>query len=243
MTSSPPPGLPERRRPSLTARWSNLALLTYEVDEALVRPWLPTDVEPDLVDGKAQVSLVAFDFVDTRVRGRRIPGFVDFPEINFRTYVRQGDRQGVLAIRELVPSPLAAAVARLRFNEPFRSTPMESRTASMGDELVVEHRWRWQDRRYFLRMTADHNAGGVPSNGNALHLFGRRWAYGRSRRGDPMVLRVEHPTWALRQVRTVDFDVDYGALYGPEWAVLNDTRPSSTLLAVGSAVSIFPQGR
>lgn len=243
MTSSPPPGLPERRRPSLTARWSNLALLTYDVDEALVRPCLPTDVEPDLVEGKAQVSLVAFDFVDTRVRGRRIPGFVDFPEINFRTYVRQGDRQGVVAIRELVPSPLAAAVARLRFNEPFRSTPMESRTASMGDELVVEHRWRWKDRRYFLRMTADQTAGGVPSNGTALHLFGRRWAYGRSRQGDPMVLRVEHPPWALRQVRTVDFDVDYGALYGPEWAVLNDTRPSSTLLAVGSAVSIFPPGR
>ena len=243
MTSSPPPGLPERRRPSLTARWSNLAVLTYDVDEALVRPWLPDDVAPDLVGGRALVSLIAFDFVDTRIRGRRIPGFVDFPEINFRTYVRQGDRQGVVAIRELVPSPLAAAVGRLRFNEPFRSTPMESRTASMGDELVVEHRWRWKDRRYFLRMTADQSSDTSPSEGPAHHLLGRRWAYGKNRRGDPIVLRVEHPPWALRQVRTLDFEVDYGALYGPEWAILNDRQPSSAYLAVGSAVSIFPPSR
>jgi len=242
MTSSPPPGLPERRRPSLTARWSNLALLTYDVDASLVRPWLPSEVEPDLVDGRAQVSLIAFDFLDTRIRGRRIPGFVDFPEINFRTYVRQGDRQGVVAIRELVPSPLAAAIGRLRFNEPFRATPIESRTASMGDELVVEHRWRWQDQRYFLRMTADQSSV-ASTEGPAHHLLGRRWAYGRNRRGQPIVLRVEHPEWALRRVRTLDFEVDYGALYGPEWAVLNGRQPSSSYLAVGSAVSIFPPGR
>lgn len=242
MTSAPPPGLPERRRPSLTARWSNLILLTHEVDASLVAPWLPDDVEPDLVEGRAQVSLIAFDFVDTRVRGRRIPGFVDFPEINFRTYVRQGDRRGVVAIRELVPSPLAAAIGRLRFNEPFRATPIESRTASMGDELLVEHRWRWKERHYFLRMTADQSSA-TATDGAARDLFGRRWAYGRSRRGEPIVLRVEHPDWALRRVRTLDFEVDYGALYGPEWAVLNGRRPSSAYLAVGSAISIFPPGR
>ncbi len=243
MTASPPPGLPERRRPSLTARWSNLALLTFDVDPSLLEPWLPTDVEVDLVDGRALVSLIAFDFLDTRVRGRRIPGFVDFPEINFRTYVRQGDRLGVVAIRELVPSPLAAAVGRLRFNEPFRSTPIESRTASMGDELVVEHRWRWKDRRYFLRMTADQNSAPASADAPAHHLLGRRWAYGKSRRGQPNALRVEHPEWALRRVRTLDFDVDYGDLYGPEWAVLNGRQPAMTHLAVGSAVSIFPSGR
>jgi hypothetical protein len=243
MISSPPPFVPERRRPSLTARWSNLILLTYPVDAALVRPWLPRDVEPDLVGGLAQVSLIAFDFVDTRVRGRRIPGFVDFPEINFRTYVRQGDRQGVVVLRELVPSPLAAAIGRLRFNEPFRSAPMESRTASLGDELVVEHRWRWKSGRHFVRVTADQNSDPAPTDGPVPDLLGRRWAFGRTRRGEPMVLRVEHPAWALRRVRTLDFDVDFGALYGPEWAELNQRQPASTYLAVGSAVSIFPPGR
>lgn len=243
MTSLPRPGLPERRRPSLTARWSNLVILTYDVEATLVRPWLASGVEPDLVDGRALVSLVAFDFVDTRFRGRRIPGFIDFPEINFRTYVTRDDRPGVVAIRELVPSPLAAAIGRLRFNEPFRSAPMESRTSSMGEELVIEHRWRWKDRRYFLRLTADQTSTAATTEGPAHNLLGRRWAYGRNRRGEPIVLRVEHPEWALRRVRTLDFDVDFGALYGPEWAVLNTRQPISSYLAVGSAVSIFPPDR
>ena len=243
MTASPPPGLPERRRPSLTARWSNLVLLTFGVDPSLVAPWLPGATEPDLVEGRALVSLIAFDFVDTRIRGRRIPGFVDFPEVNFRTYVRQGDRQGVVAIRELVPSPLAAAIGRLRFNEPFRSTPIESRTASMGDELVVERRWRWKDQRYFVRLTADQNSAPCSSEESARDLFGRRWAFGTTRRGQPNEMRVEHPEWALRKVRTLDFDVDFAALYGPEWVVLNNKQPDSTYLAVGSAIAIFPPGR
>lgn len=243
MAASPPAGLTERRRPTLTARWTNLAVLTYAAEPALLLPWLPPGVEPDVTDGTARVSLVAFDFVDTRVRGRRIPGFVDFPEVNFRTYVRQGERRGVVAIRELVPSPIAAAVARLRFNEPFRATPMESRTASLGDELVVEHRWRWRDRRYFLRMTADQGAGPAPEGGMEDALLGRRWAYGRTRRGEPFTVRVEHPPWSLRRVRTFDYEVDFGALYGPEWAVLNTQRPESALLAVGSAVAVFPPDR
>jgi len=243
MTSSPPPGLPERRRPSLTARWTNLVLLTFEVDPSLVGPWLPRGVQPDLSNGQALVSLIAFDFVDTRVRGRRIPGFVDFPEINFRTYVRDGEHRGVVAIRELVPSPLAAAIGRLRFNEPFRSAPIESRTQSMGDEVVVERRWRWKDRRYFVRMTADQASVPASAEGTPHHLFGRRLAYGSDRKGNPILLRIEHPEWALRPVRTVDYEVDFGALYGPEWAVLNDRKPCSTHLAVGSAVSIFPSGR
>lgn len=243
MTSSPSAERTERRRPAITARWTNLALLTFEVDEALVRPIIPPGVDPDLAGGRALVSLIAFDFVDTRIRGRRIPGFVDFPEVNFRTYVRQGDRTGVVAIRELVPSPIAAAIGRLRFNEPFRSTPMESRTTSLGDELVVEHRWRWRDRRYFVRMTADQHADATSAEGAAHHLLGRRWAFGRTRRGEPIVVRVEHPPWALRGVRTLDFEVDFSALFGPEWEELNGRQPSSTFLAVGSPVAIYPMGR
>jgi len=243
MTLSPAVERTERRRPAITARWTNLALLTFEVDASLVRPCLPPGVEPDLTDGRARVSLIAFDFVDTRIRGRRIPGFVDFPEINFRTYVRQGDRLGVVALRELVPSPIAAAIGRLRFNEPFRSTPMESRTTSLGNELVVEHRWRWRSGRYFVRMTADQQAGASPAEGEAHHLLGRRWAFGRTRRGAPIVVRVEHPPWALRQVRTLDFEVDFSALFGPEWEPLNGRQPNSTFLAVGSPVAIFPPGR
>src|SRR6266850_553036 len=57
------------RRPFLTARWSNLAIVTWEVPPALLEPHLPAGLELDRRGGATLASLVAFDFLDTRVLG------------------------------------------------------------------------------------------------------------------------------------------------------------------------------
>ena len=46
--------------------------------------------------------------------------------------------------------------------------------------------------------------------------------------------------WALHEVRSLDVSVDFGALYGPEWAFLADAEPSHVTLAEGSRVAITP---
>ena len=46
--------------------------------------------------------------------------------------------------------------------------------------------------------------------------------------------------WALHEVRSLDVEVDFGALYGREWAFLADAEPSHVTLAEGSRVSITP---
>src|SRR5690242_7043427 len=106
----------------LTARWSNLFLLTYAVPRPLLAgrlsPGLELDTRLGLVDdaaaerfgrdGPAFVSLVAFDFLDTRVLGVPWPGYRNFPEINLRFYVRwpttdgAGVERGVVFVREFV---------------------------------------------------------------------------------------------------------------------------------------------
>src|SRR5437870_9067010 len=97
------------RRPFLTARWSNLAILTWEVPPALLEPHLPAGLELDRRDGAAFASLVAFDFLDTRVLGIPWPGF---PEVNLRFYVRLRAQRGVVFIREFVPQAIVAWLAR-----------------------------------------------------------------------------------------------------------------------------------
>ncbi len=237
------PEFVERRRPFLSARWSNVSLLTYRVPADLLEPYVHPDLVLDRWDGEALVSLVAFDFHDTRLRGRRIPGYVNFPEINLRTYVRHGDRRGVTFLREFVPSRVVAAVARWRYNEPYRALPMHSRTVGTATGLVVEHRWRWSGRSYHLRITASQTSS-LPSEDSLAHfLKEHRWGFGRTRQGVLQHYRVEHPVWALRNIRAVDFEVDFGALYGADWGFLNDEAPISALLAVGSAVAVYPPGR
>src|SRR4051794_22295162 len=90
-------------RAFLTAQWTNLILANYAVPDALVLPYLPPGLELDRHEGRAFVSLVAFDFVGTRVFGIPWPGYRDFPEVNLRFYVRCGADRGVCFIRELVP--------------------------------------------------------------------------------------------------------------------------------------------
>src|ERR1700712_4984831 len=112
-----------RDRPFLTAEWHNVAALTYAVDEAQLRPYLPRGATIDTLEGSPRVSLVAFEFRRTRVGGLPIPRHIAFPEITLRFYVRQGGERGVVFIRELVPRGAIATVARLLYNEPYRRVP------------------------------------------------------------------------------------------------------------------------
>ena len=90
-------------RPFLTARWIHLAMLNYEVDPDVLRDLVPSGTELDFWAGRCFVSIVGFQFLDTRVLGVAVPFHRDFQEVNLRFYVtRTVDaevRRGVVFIR------------------------------------------------------------------------------------------------------------------------------------------------
>ena len=102
-----------------------LVLATYPVAPALLERRLPPGLSLDLRDGQAFVSLVAFDFLDMCVLGRSWPGYRNFPELNLRFYVHDGEGRGVVFIREFVPHRLVAWLARVLYNEPYLAAPIE----------------------------------------------------------------------------------------------------------------------
>jgi uncharacterized protein YqjF (DUF2071 family) len=53
------------KRPFLTADWTYLANITYAVDPSLLIAHLPNGLQLDTMDGKAFVSIVAFNFHNT----------------------------------------------------------------------------------------------------------------------------------------------------------------------------------
>jgi uncharacterized protein len=238
MDTETPPGWP-----FLTARWSNLFLANYRVPGELLRPRLPPGLELDRRDGSAFVSLVAFDFLNTRVLGVPWPGYRNFPEVNLRFYVRHGDRRGVVFVRELVPPRLVAFVARTVYNEPYSALPMTSAVTETADGITVEHRIRDRDRTHVIRAIGGKPAT-RPAADSVEHFFKEhQWGFGRTRRGATLRYEVRHPAWDVFSVRDFDIDLDWASLYGPEWAVLQSARPDSTMLAVGSPVAVYPHGR
>jgi len=231
------------RRPFLTARWSNLAILTYEVPPALLDPHLPAGLELDRRGGSAFASLVAFDFEDTRVSGVAWPGLRRFPEINLRFYVRRGNRRGVVFIREFVPRPLISWLARAIYNEPYLVAPIESSVAEEDQAIVTKRRLHWRGRSHAIEVAGNKPAF-KPAEDSEEHFFKEhQWGFGRDSRGRPLVYEVRHPPWDVYPVRSWSLDLDWAAVYGPGWGFLSAEEPASVLLAAGSSVSVYPRGR
>ena len=77
----------------LKAEWKNLILANYEVDAAVLEPYLPFNTELDNFKGKIFVSLVGFLFANTKLLGIKIPFHINFEEVNLRFYVKHRDKE------------------------------------------------------------------------------------------------------------------------------------------------------
>ncbi|HYL22057.1 MAG TPA: DUF2071 domain-containing protein [Gemmatimonadales bacterium] len=226
-------------RPFLTARWSDIVLLSFEAPEDLIRRYIPPHVEPDRWDGRTHVSLVALYMRDVRVMGWRIPGFGAHPQVNFRTYVRVAGEPGVWFMRQLVPSRLIAAVGRLRYDEPFWPTPIRRRVVDTATEVRAEYAVGPPALGWHVSVTGTRAAGLPPVDSPEHYLTGRMLACRARPDGTLGVFRVEHPPWAVRGVRTLDYRFDFGSLYGAEWEFLNRAEPAAVTFAEGSEVAVY----
>ena len=138
----------------LTAQWRMLAFLNYEIATEVLTPLVPRGTELDDWQGKTLVSLVGFQFLDTRLAGWAIPFHRNFEEVNLRFYVRRkgpdGWRRGVVFVKELVPRMAIGWVARWFYNENYQSVPMrhEIRRSAPEAPPAVAYSWRhggrWQ---------------------------------------------------------------------------------------------------
>jgi uncharacterized protein YqjF (DUF2071 family) len=230
------------KRPFLTAEWRNLFLATYAVPPPLLMPHLPPGLNLDTRDGHAFVSLVAFEFVNTRVWGVPWPGYRDFPELNLRFYVSHGSERGVVFLREIVPSRLVAWLARTIYNEPYRVAPLTSTRHEDENCRTMDYRLNWAGCEQVLCVTGRKPAY-LPDRDSDEHFFKEhRWGFGRTRKGGALRYEVAHPPWEVFPVESYHVTVDWGCVYGPEWQFLSKATPMSTVFALGSAIAVYPKG-
>jgi len=216
-----------------------VCLLTYACPRELLLPRCPPGTELDLLDGQAHVSLVAFDFLRTRVLRIGWPGFRNFPEINLRFYVTSGDRRGVAFIREYVPSRFVAWLARRLYNEPYLATPMTSEVVAGKSELSVTHQLLAGDSDNILKLVADAASYLPTADSREHHFKEHQWGFGTDRAGNGRIYEVRHPLWEVFPVRSISLSWNWEQVYGSEWAFLRDQEPVSAILAAGSEIEIF----
>jgi hypothetical protein len=237
-------------RAFLTAEWRYLLMLNYAIEPRFLRAYVPQGVELDDWNGTTYVSMVGFLFQQTRVKGWRIPGHVNFEEVNLRFYVRrqaeEGWRRGVVFIREIVPRPLIATIAKICYEEPYLAMPMRHRigleNGNLRDGAEVKYEWRHQDHWDSLSASVVGNSQIVAEGSEEEFITEHYWGYTQRKNGGCSEYKVEHPHWTIWRTRDPALRCDVASLYGEEFAEVL-AKPKSAFVAEGSAVTVYDGAR
>jgi len=191
-------------RPFLVAEWRHLAMLNFEIEPAVLHPFIPVGTELDEWNGKTFLSLVGFQFLRTRILGVPIPFHRNFTEINLRFYVRrkakEGWRRGVVFIKEFVPRWAIAFVARRIYNENYVACEMASRVelpTTSDDRGSVEYSWTVGGVRNRLQAGFAGSPLPLVPGSPEEFLTEHYWGYVRRRDGGTTEYQVDHPPWRV----------------------------------------------
>jgi hypothetical protein len=239
MSAGRPPGC------FLTAQWRHLLMINYAIDPAVLRPLVPPGLALDVYRGEALVSMVGFQFLDTRVLGVPIPFHRRFDEVNLRFYVKRelpGEiRRGVVFVREVVPKRAVALIARRVYNEPYVALPMRSdlRLPSGDRPGLVKYLWRSESR--WLQIEASFRGDPAPlrEQSEAQFIAEHYWGYGRTRDGRTIEYHVDHPSWNVWAADDARLEGDAARFYGEAFGAALARPPTSAFVADGSQVSVF----
>lgn len=179
--------------------WLNTVFLHYRVDAGSLAPFLPIDLSPDLFEGSAWVSLVAFDMTNVRPRwAPALPFISNFHEVNLRTYVRYGTMPGVYFLRIDAAKRISAALARMLSVLPYRSSQM-SRIHG-GDDIHTFYNTStagsWS-MRYRI-------GGTITAPTSQDKWLTERYCLYQASKGNLHRYQVHHAPWALRAVELVE---------------------------------------
>jgi uncharacterized protein YqjF (DUF2071 family) len=230
----------------LTAEWRYLAMLNFEIEAAILRPYVPVGTELDIWNGKTFVSVVGFLFLNTKVLGIPIPFHRNFEEVNLRFYVRykasDGWRRGVVFIKEIVPRFAIATVARVVYNENYVALAMRHALEKERDSLkrasLVEYGWRYRGEWNFLRVQIKDDAKALITGSEEEFITEHYWGYAAQKNGGCVEYQVEHPPWTVWQVSDSQLHCDVKSIYGEKFVEAMTARPSSAFLAAGSEIIV-----
>lgn len=235
----------DKRERFLAAEWRHLLMLNFPVEREVLEPLVPAGTTLDTYKGKAYVSIVGFLFLKTRLLGVPVPFHQDFEEVNLRFYVRRfsGDdwRRGVVFVKEIVPKPAIALVARVVYNENYVALPMSHAINRQSDGTEARAEFSWELDGRSNRMAGEMAGPMADTAPASLEEFitEHYWGYAAQKDGGCVEYQVEHPRWKVAPVRNAVFECDVEKIYGPQFVAGLSQPPASTFLAEGSPVTVF----
>jgi len=229
----------------LNAEWRKLILANYKVSAETLQPYVPYGTELDEWNGNSYVSLVGFMFLNTKVKGMKIPFHVNFEEVNLRFYVKRKDelgnwKRGVVFIKEIVPKAAISFIANTVYKENYQTLPMKHSWFEDEQSLNVVYEWKLNEKWHKFGVNALRTPLSFEPGSEAEFITEHYWGYAHASDDKTNEYEVKHPKWDVYPIEHFTIDVDFGSVYGLQFEFLNSVEPDSVMLAEGSEISVEP---
>lgn len=205
-------------------------------------PLVPEGTTLDFYDNNCYISLVAFQFLNTKVFG--FPAFIwrNFDEINLRFYVRRRlsnghEQTGVVFVKEIVPSKFVAWTARTLYGENYVAMDMDHEFV-IGQTLKLTYRCGTNETSNQLSAVVPLHSETSSKEGLKPYITEHYWGYSSPHKNTTIEYEVKHPQWPINQVAKHSIDFDFESLYGTSFKLLSEIEPTSVFYCEGSDITI-----
>jgi uncharacterized protein YqjF (DUF2071 family) len=226
----------------LTAEWNDLAMFNYEIDPKILESYVPKGTELDLWNGKCYISLIGFMFENVKVLGIKVPFHVNFEEVNLRFYVKRFEngiwKRGVVFVKEIVPKHAITIVANTLYNEHYQTLKMRHARTQNETSKSFQYEWFKDAKWNSISMTTEKNPIPIEENSEVEFITEHYFGYTNYNKDKSIEYAVSHPRWEQLKVIESKIDVDFESIYGKDFKFLQELKPKSEFLAIGSKISI-----
>ena len=187
--------------------WGKLLFMHWRIDERLLRPLIPRQLEIDSFDGSAWIGVVPFTMWGIRASFLpAIPGTSAFHETNVRTYVHHRGVRSVWFLSLDAANRLAVWSARTFYHLPYFNARMS--LAQTGN--TISYSTVRKDRRGApAELQATWSIGETlptTSPGSLEFFLTERYSLDTEHKGKVHRARIHHQPWQLQKAELDSLD-------------------------------------
>lgn len=228
----------------LQAEWRKLLMINYKVDPGLLKMYLPYSTELDDFNGQHFVSVVGFLFKNTKLKGMKIPGYVNFEEVNLRFYVKRKVAnewvRGVVFIKEIVPKRMISFIANSVYYENYVTYKMSHLFSQDKDAFHVSYAWWNKFSHNRITAKCELFSKEIAIGSEEEFITEHYWGFTKINASKTSAYEVLHPRWLHYPVIDYQIEIDFAAVYGIDFSILHQQNAHSVLLAEGSEIRVQP---
>jgi len=181
--------------------WNDVIFLHYEVALEDLLTFVPKDLNIDLYEGRAWISLVAFTMEKVRPKYLHpFPPISNFYELNVRTYVSSNNKAGVYFLSIEVGNKLSSALANVLSGLPYRYSNIERKKNSFDSS----------NNFYKDQFQCSYSVGNSIDSKTTLDLWlTERYALFHDIEQSIFEFEIHHLPWELHDVKMDQFELKY----------------------------------